>query len=464
MSIIAGFVVPHAPILVKEVGKGEENKVIKTVESYKAVAKDIAKLKPDTIIISSPHAEAYSDYFSIAGTKTGYGSLANFNAPEVMINVNYDTELTDLIEKLSQEISFPAGKLGENSRTDFSSDHGSLVPLYFINQEYKNYRLVRLGLSGLSIAEHYRMGMIIQKAVEALGRNAVYVASGDLSHCQNKDGPYGFKPCGPQYDKMIMDTLEKADFRGLLNYDPDFLDEAEVCGHDSFAIMAGAFDRKAVETKVLSHENTFGIGYGVVEYFVKGDDVNRNFYDQYLDDRKELMEKKSKKADIFASLARRAINYYILNNKPLPLDASIPLELLNQKAGAFVSIHEDQRLRGCIGTIQPIYPNLAEEIIHNACEASTRDPRFDPILPKELPYLDISVDVLSPFEAISSKKELDPKKYGVIVMNSGREGLLLPDLEGVDTVDQQIKIAKRKAGIGDDEEVKLFRFTSRRHV
>jgi AmmeMemoRadiSam system protein A len=176
------------------------------------------------------------------------------------------------------------------------------------------------------------------------------------------------------------------------------------------------------------------------------------------------MEEKSKKADIFASLARRAINYYILNNKPLPLDASIPLELLNQKAGAFVSIHEDQRLRGCIGTIQPIYPNLAEEIIHNACEASTRDPRFDPILPKELPYLDISVDVLSPFEAISSKKELDPKKYGVIVMNSGREGLLLPDLEGVDTVDQQIKIAKRKAGIGDDEEVKLFRFTSRRHV
>ena len=129
-----------------------------------------------------------------------------------------------------------------------------------------------------------------------------------------------------------------------------------------------------------------------------------------------------------------------------------------------MSIHKHGRLRGCIGTILPVTESLAKEIIDNAVSAAVRDPRFDPVRPDELPWLELSVDVLEAPEPIGSPAELDVKRYGVIVTNGRRKGLLLPDLEGVDTVEDQIAIAKRKAGIGPNEPVELERFEVIRHT
>ena len=135
----------------------------------------------------------------------------------------------------------------------------------------------------------------------------------------------------------------------------------------------------------------------------------------------------------------------------------------HHRAGAFVSIHEHGNLRGCIGTIMPVQDNVAKEIIHNAISASTRDPRFSPISPDELPWLEINVDVLGKPERIHSPKELDVKRYGVIVSHGRKRGLLLPDLEGVDTVEQQIEIARQKGGIREGEPYILERFEVIRH-
>ena len=141
----------------------------------------------------------------------------------------------------------------------------------------------------------------------------------------------------------------------------------------------------------------------------------------------------------------------------------LPRELYSQRAGAFVSIKEDGQLRGCIGTIQAVRSSLAEEIIDNAISASSRDPRFPAVEPEELDRLVISVDVLGETEPVASPDELDVKRYGVIVSKGHKRGLLLPNLEGVDTVEEQIDIAKRKAGISRDEEVRLERFEVVRH-
>ena len=141
----------------------------------------------------------------------------------------------------------------------------------------------------------------------------------------------------------------------------------------------------------------------------------------------------------------------------------LPPEMLHQQAGAFVSIHEHGRLRGCIGTIAPVTESLAQEIIDNAVSAATRDPRFNPITPDELEWLEISVDVLGEPEEISSRDELDVKRYGVIVTSGSRRGLLLPDLDGVDTVDQQVDIAMRKGGISPRDMYRLERFEVIRH-
>ena len=138
-------------------------------------------------------------------------------------------------------------------------------------------------------------------------------------------------------------------------------------------------------------------------------------------------------------------------------------ELINRKAGAFVSIHKEGLLRGCIGTTGPTRENLALEIIANAVSACSRDPRFSPVREEELKDLEISVDVLGDTEDISTPEELDVKRYGVIVNCGNRRGLLLPDLDGVDTVEQQIDIARQKGGIGKDEDYTLQRFEVVRH-
>ena len=154
----------------------------------------------------------------------------------------------------------------------------------------------------------------------------------------------------------------------------------------------------------------------------------------------------------------------MLHHRMPALPKDLPRELTDSRAGAFVSIHKQGRLRGCIGTILPTRRNLAEEIIHNAVSAASADPRFDPIRPDELKWLEIHVDVLGVPEAIDSEEQLDVRKYGVIVSRGSRRGLLLPDLDGVDTVEQQIAIARRKAGISPDEKVTLQRFEVIRHT
>jgi AmmeMemoRadiSam system protein A len=162
-------------------------------------------------------------------------------------------------------------------------------------------------------------------------------------------------------------------------------------------------------------------------------------------------------------LAREAIATYVREGRQISPPENLPEEM-QQRSGAFVSLHHaDGELRGCIGTIEPSQGNLALEVIHNAIMAATRDPRFPPVESHEVPQLEISVDVLSPPEPISSLAELDPRKYGVIVQGGFRRGLLLPDLEGVDTPECQVDIARRKAGIGPKERVRLYRFQVQRH-
>jgi AmmeMemoRadiSam system protein A len=129
-----------------------------------------------------------------------------------------------------------------------------------------------------------------------------------------------------------------------------------------------------------------------------------------------------------------------------------------------VSLHHYGQLRGCIGTIEATRDNVAQEIIGNAIAAASRDPRFPPLRPEELGELEVKVDVLTPPEPISAPDELDPRRYGVIVQSGWRRGLLLPDLEGVDTVEYQVAIARRKAGIGLDEPVQLYRFEVKRYI
>jgi AmmeMemoRadiSam system protein A len=163
------------------------------------------------------------------------------------------------------------------------------------------------------------------------------------------------------------------------------------------------------------------------------------------------------------ALARKSIIYYLQNRKKMISPDDLPRELMEKQAGVFISLKKEERLRGCIGTFLATKSNIALEIIENAVSAAMHDPRFSPVTPDEVDKLSISVDILSNPEEVKDIKQLNPKKYGVIVSCGFKKGLLLPDLEGVDTVEQQIDIARQKAGIYVGEDFTIERFEVKRY-
>lgn len=469
MGVMAAFMVPHPPLIVPEVGRGGELQITETKEAYEKVAERIGELQPETIVISSPHATMYADYFHVSPGRKATGSLKAFRAPQVRFEEEYDEEFVDFLEELARKEQLPVGTEGEREP---ELDHGTMVPLYFIRKYFTGGRIVRIGLSGLSLNEHYHIGMLVKKVAEKLNRRVVYVASGDLSHKLQTYGPYGFAKEGPEYDKKIMKACGSAAFDELFDFSEDFCEKAAECGHRSFVMMAGALDGMAVQTKTLSHQDVTGVGYGICSFEVTGENLERRFL--FKREQKEALEleRKRNNEDVYVKLARASLESYVKDRKRLGISEAaavigvkeLPEELLSKQAGAFVSIHKHGNLRGCIGTFLPTTDSVAREILQNAISAATQDPRFNPITERELWELEISVDVLGMPERIDSDKELDPKRYGVIVTNGRRRGLLLPDLEGVDTAERQIAIAKQKAGIATGEDVLLQRFEVVRHV
>lgn len=461
MALQAAFVVPHPPLIIPAVGRGKEELIQATIDSYDQVARQIAQLAPQTIIVTSPHATAYRDYFHISPGVSARGDMRRFDARDTELSCAYDAELANRIASLAAAEGFPAGTEGERDR---ELDHATYIPLYFVDKFYDDYEVVRIGLSGYGPLEHYHLGQLISQAVEQLGRRAVLIASGDLSHKLTHDGPYGFAAEGPVFDEQLTEALAQGDFMRVLGFDETFCDRAAECGLRSFQIMAGALDGKSVDARLLSYEGPFGVGYAVASFVVTGDDETRRFGAAYEDEQRSRVDALRAQEDAYVTLARASVEHFVRHGAPLPRPDGLPEDMLVQRAGVFVSLHEHGRLRGCIGTIGPVTPCIADEIIRNGISACSEDPRFDPVRADELDQLEISVDVLGETEDIASPDELDPQRYGVIVSNAGRRGLLLPMLDGVDTVDEQVEIACRKAGIDPSEPgTTLQRFEVVRH-
>ena len=460
MAILAAFMVPHPPMIIPEVGKGSEEQVRETTLAYEQAAEEIAELQPETIIITSPHSIMYADYFHISPGKSAKGSFGRFGAFSVRFSENYDTELVEKICSIAEEQGFPAGTLGER---DAALDHGTMVPLWFIRKKYSEGNIVRIGLSGLPLTDHYRLGQILSEAVNESGRRAVLVASGDLSHKLQDYGPYGFAAEGPEYDRRIMDVCGRAAFGELFDFGENFCEKAAECGHRSFVIMAGAFDGLGVRAKALSHQDVTGVGYGICTFYPEEKDEDRHFLKAYLEKTERECLEKAERSDPYVKLARASVEAWVTGRQRIAVPDGLPEEMLSRRAGTFVSIHKNGNLRGCIGTIMATKGSIADEIIDNAISACSRDTRFLPITEDELKSLEISVDVLGELEDIDSPDQLDVKRYGVIVSHGFKRGLLLPNLDGVDTVDQQISIARQKGGIHERERYSLQRFEVIRH-
>lgn len=328
-------------------------------------------------------------------------------------------------------------------------DHGLLVPLHFLDPEAR-YTLAPISQSFVSTGEHRKLGALVCDVAAAAGLRVAFLASGDLSHRLTPDAPAGYSPRGDEYDRLVVSIVDHGSIDDLESIDPGLVSEAGECGQRSFVMLAGFLSRNDVTTRVLAYEAPWGVGY-LTAVAAPAERLDRIL----AVGQGSLHGTAGEQENPIVSLARSSIDSYVRRKKTISAPDSPEF---SQRAGVFVSLHLGGELRGCIGTIDPTYPTLGEEIVTMAIHAATQDPRFPPVSIEELADLEIKVDVLGAMEQVSDESDLDPGTYGVVVSRDWRRGVLLPDLPGVDSVEAQLDIARRKAGISRDEDFRIERF------
>lgn len=462
MSVVFCGVAPHPPIAVPEVARGRDEEIKKTQEAMLELGRRLARQAADVLVLITPHGAVFSDAVGVYTFSRLHGDLGMFGAAGVEFDVE-GHELAGTVLEESSAAGLPVVEVDERilQRVGLQDqlDHGVMVPLYFLRQAGVKLPLVVVSIGMLPWHKLYRLGMSISSAGAKKGLQLAVVASGDLSHRLTPDAPAGYDPEGARFDAEVVRLVEKGDVVGLAGLDRGFIERAGECGLRPVLMAFGTVDGLELEPEVLSYQGPFGVGYMVADLKPGRDDPERKLYPELAPGQKGSSARKGESAP--AVLARETLEKYCrgeLDVKKL----NVPEELLKKRAGVFVSIKKNGQLRGCIGTIEPVRENVVEEIISNAISAGTRDPRFEPVTRDELEELEYSVDILGEPEPVSSLDELDPKEYGVIVRAGNRKGVLLPDLEGIDTAEQQVAIARQKAGIAPGEKIEIERFKVQR--
>jgi len=373
----------------------------------------------------------FKDTFVIIGpSHTGRGEPLS-----IMTEGTWKTPLgeVEIDLELAEQILATSSHLAEDHRAH-QYEHSIEVQIPFLQYFKSDIKLVPIVLAHTTGAIYKEIGREIARAIKELNKEVVIIASSDMTHYE------------PQESAQRKDTQA---IEAILNLDEDELlrrvDKLNIsmCGYAPVASLISA-------AKQLG-----ATGAELVRYQTSGDTTGA--YSSVVGYAGIIITGMSP----LARLAKKTVETFVKEGKT-PKPEELTPEMM-EKAGVFVSIHKLDELRGCIGTFEPAKENVAKEIIANAVSSATRDPRFPSIAPNELKDLEYSVDVLTKPEPIESKDQLDPKKYGVIVECGFRKGLLLPDLEGVDTVDYQIDICRQKAGIAPNEPIKLYRFEVRRY-
>ncbi|MGI6131566.1 MAG: AmmeMemoRadiSam system protein A [Bacillota bacterium] len=465
--LVLAALTPHPPIIVPEVGGPDTAQAQRTVDGMRRLAQIFAEARPDTIVVISPHGPVFSDVIAITGLPVVEGDLRQFGAA-VSMEFSNDLALAEGIaghaksRGVSAAVIEPSflGRLRASRRLD----HGTMVPLYYISQAVSGFRVVPVAMGVDTPDRLYMFGMALREAVEEGEGRVALIASGDLSHRLKPGAPAGYSPEGKVFDERLVEALGRMDVGAIARLDDRLVEAAGECGLRPIFMMLGALDGLEVEGEVHSYEGPFGVGYAVASFRPLGAAASESArrYDDVVRALEEKRTRRRRSESPYVSLARQAVEEYVRHRKIMPAPEPLP-EGMERAAGVFCSIHKGGQLRGCIGTTEPVRASIAEEIISNAISAAMRDPRFEPVEEGELDDLVFSVDVLSEPEPISGPDELDPARYGVIVRRGGRVGLLLPDLDGIDTVQEQVGIARRKAGIGEREPVELARFEVTRY-
>jgi AmmeMemoRadiSam system protein B/AmmeMemoRadiSam system protein A len=381
----------------------------------------ISRIKfKDTFIIMGPTHSGLGKPYSVMPEGTWKTPLGE---------VEVDEELARKLIAMSRHL--------EEDYLAHREEHAVEVQVPFLQYFKPDVRIVPIILAGAPLNIYREIGRDIAVAIKELEKEVVIMASGDMTHYEPHES-------AKEKDMKAVEAMLALDEEELTRRYRRL--NISMCAYGPVACL------------ITAAKELGATGAELVKYQTSGD--SSGDYSAVVGYAGVIFKKAAMHP--LATLAKETVETYVREGKRPPLPEELNPEM-KAKAGVFVSIHKEGNLRGCIGTFEPQEENVAGEIITNAISSATRDPRFNPITPEELKDLEYSVDVLTTPEPVADASQLDPKRYGVIVESGWRRGLLLPDLEGVDTVDYQIDICRQKAGIGPDEPVKLYRFEVKRY-
>ena len=414
--------------------------LIRGMVSEKAKKEDVVGLvSPHAgYIYSGPVAGAtiskvkFKDTFIIMGPNhTGMGKPLS-----IMTKGSWETPLgqVEIDSALAEKILATSKHLQEDPGAH-QYEHSIEVQIPFLQYFKKDFHIVPITLAYSSPTAYKELGTEIAQTVNDLKKKVAIIASSDMTHYEPQEQ-------ARRKDSRAIEAILELNEDELLRRVSEL--NISMCGYaPTVALISAAKKLGATRAELVKYQ-TSGDSTGDYSAVV-------GYAGIILMGMSPLVK-----------LAKETVETYVREGKTIEPPKRLTPEM-KEKAGVFVSIHKLGGLRGCIGTFEPQQTNVAKETVTNAVSSATRDPRFPPITPQELKDLEYNVDVLTPPEPVEGEDQLDPKKYGCIVECDLRRGLLLPDLEGVDTVDYQISICRQKAGIMPYEPVKLYRFQVKRY-
>ncbi len=441
MDVCCAALMCHAPIVLPEIGGARAAECARTTRAMREIARRVVAHRPDVLVLISPHAPRQGSRWGLVEDLRIGGSFARFGFPGLRLELPGAPDA-------AREVRAAAERRGLRcwSAEGQDLDHGTLVPLSFLVEAGWRGATLVIALPYPGTGSEAEMGGAIREAAARRGERWAIVASGDMSHRLQPDAPAGYDPRAKEFDRAFVTALAAGDLRGACSVDPWLRELAAEDVVDSTAVAAGATGFRSDGHDILSYEGPFGVGY--CEALLFTETAGRAGAGRTASSERPPAE--------LAEIAREAIRASLLG-RPQRLPRLAPP--WDRPRAVFVTLRSGSgELRGCIGRTSPVLASLAEEVADCAVSAASRDPRCPPVTLDELDRLQIEVSVLGEPEPVADVGELDPRRYGVIVSRGARRGVLLPDIEGVETVSEQLAIAARKAGLAADEPLSVERF------
>jgi AmmeMemoRadiSam system protein A len=441
MAIPCAVLMCHAPIVIPQIAGSRARDCAKTTQAMSEVARRLVAHAPDVVVIISPHTPRDVHRFGVVRDAMLTGDFGQFGAPEVGIRLPGAPAAAETLRRCAARHGIETW-----SPSGAHLDHGAMVPLHFLVEVGFTGPTLLLALPYPNTGTETHMGRAIAEAASELGQRFAILASGDMSHRLTRDAPAGYHPRAREFDNRFVDLITRGDFKAAAEIDPSLRELAAEDVVDSCVVATAAVGFDPQGHRVVSYEGPFGVGY--LEAVLHEAPPTKRPPSEQSDD--------GDPPQALLSVARQAIAAHLRHQRTTLPTLGPPWD---RPRGVFVTLRTpDGQLRGCIGHLGPTCASLSEEVAQCAISSAIDDSRFEPVTAQELDQLAIEISILAPPEPISGVHELDPMRYGVIVSCHARRGVLLPNIEGINSAEEQVRIATAKAGLSLGDPLRFERF------